>query len=529
MIEDIERGKEDIREYLVSARQNPKKRAHELVELLEDKTILDKLLGDEEISKDIKPKHNRKHSFYRAYIVYLFNNFIFDDDDVEIMLVAFNYHPDFEHETRAKYRRDLYARQVYELKHRKGWGDSVEDKDAGLRGEEARIMDELSEVLAELAVKEDGTLKLVEEVLATLELPDAKDEAGLPPEDDPATTGGEQDSRSKKTVQPDTPDPPSNPQGFRIHIGSLSIGPLININKKFRINASLSWVKNPFFFILLLIAIITVATVVGTSSFHPPASPESEFPSAEETSPPVEEIFPSEKEVVLVPGEKCPLKVAVLPVEAGNETLSFVSSDPNIVTVSRTGVLSACDNPETRGQPYEKVKITIQAESGATTTKTVVVNFAGVDPPRINKEIEAGFYIWHQIRLVGTREWSTTVDAEIGDIVEIQIQYRNISEGDQRNVQIRDVLPPSLRYVAGTTKLWNSNYNGAVNNEDTIATTGINIGHYDPNANAYIRFRAEVVESGLADGMNTLMNWAQAGVGDVTLQEASAVYVNKGE
>lgn len=169
MIEDVERDKAEIYDHLDSARRSPKKRVRELVELLEDKSVLTQKFGTLEISKNIKTERNRYSDFCKNYIIYVFNHFIFDEDDVEIMLVAFNYHPDFEYETRIKYRRDLFARQIYEPKHRRGWGNSVEDKSAGLREEETRIMKELSEVLAKLAFAQGGILDIVEEVLAEQE------------------------------------------------------------------------------------------------------------------------------------------------------------------------------------------------------------------------------------------------------------------------------------------------------------------------------------------------------------------------
>lgn len=169
LIKDVERGKVDIYDHLDSARRSPKKRAHELVELLEDESVLTQIFGTLEISKNIKAERNRYSYFCKKYIIYVFNHFIFDEDDVEIMLVAFNYHPNFEYETRIKYRRDLFARRIYEPKHRRGWGDSMADKSAGLREEETRIMKELSEVLAELAVTQGGTLNIVDDVLAEQE------------------------------------------------------------------------------------------------------------------------------------------------------------------------------------------------------------------------------------------------------------------------------------------------------------------------------------------------------------------------
>ena len=129
----------------------------------------------------------------------------------------------------------------------------------------------------------------------------------------------------------------------------------------------------------------------------------------------------------------------------------------------------------------------------------------------------------------GPGTWNTQVEANIGDEVEIQIQYRNISEDTQENVMIKNILPSNLEYVAGSTLLYNSKYDGASVDQDSVVTTGINIGNYAAGANAYIRFTAKVVDMDLADGSNTLVNWAQCGVGQITLQDYAAVVVKKTE
>ena len=87
-----------------------------------------------------------------------------------------------------------------------------------------------------------------------------------------------------------------------------------------------------------------------------------------------------------------------------------------------------------------------------------------------------------------------------------------------------------MEYIAGTTKLYNaSNPNGIINTNDTITTTGINIGGYAAGANAYIRFRAKVVDKSMACGTNKLVNWGQVGVGQTTLQDNAFVMVEKTE
>lgn len=491
-------------------------RLEELVELIEGQKAV-----------ECYPDMDQYHIFCQAYTIKLLQKYVISKDEREILLALYRLLEGYEDFETVKALHEHYAKKAFGYnKQIKVW----KDPDSSLSKKEAKIIEKLAERLIKVITdnsdsKKKGWLNLADTVVQELsrQFPD-----GLPKKYPLPHPSYQEQDYSKKKEQPDSTDPPLNPQGFRIHIGGISIGSLININKKAQVSTNFSWVKYSTCFILVVIVV-----VIWGGFFRPQTSPESEFPSVEATPSPVEEIFPTEKEIILVPGDERPLKVGVIfeedenaPLHFVNVPLNFVSSDPSIVTVSHTGVLKACEDPETRGRPYQTVDITIQAESGVTKIKTVVVNFAGIDTPKTSAEVEAGFYVWPQIRLAGTKEWSDTVNAEIGDIVEIQIQYRNIGESKQENVMVRDVMPKSLRYVEGTTKLWTAGASGMVLPE-TIATTGVNIGHFTSNSNAYIRFQAEVVEDGLACGHNTLKNWAQVGVSGVTLQNATAVYVNK--
>ncbi len=142
------------------------------------------------------------------------------------------------------------------------------------------------------------------------------------------------------------------------------------------------------------------------------------------------------------------------------------------------------------------------------------------------------FYTEVKARLADSEDktWYNTINAKVGDKVEFQIQYENKSNESHRNVMIRDVLPKSLKYVDDTTKIFNTKYpDGAQVVENTIATNGLNIGHYAAGANAYIRFTAEVIDNGLACGPNTLVNWAQGQAGaekQIILQDYATVSVH---
>lgn len=142
-----------------------------------------------------------------------------------------------------------------------------------------------------------------------------------------------------------------------------------------------------------------------------------------------------------------------------------------------------------------------------------------------------------KVRKLGDKTWKESINAEIGDQVEFQIEYNNASNKTQTNVMIRDVLPGNLEYVPDTTKIYNCNYpNWAILKPDgDIVTRGVNIGSYLGNddvrngGNAFIRFTAKVVDTNLTYGKNFIYNWGQATVGNSLIENPSTVIVQKSE
>ncbi len=138
------------------------------------------------------------------------------------------------------------------------------------------------------------------------------------------------------------------------------------------------------------------------------------------------------------------------------------------------------------------------------------------------------FSVETKVRLADGEDgtWQDAIEAKIGDKVEFQFQYLNTSEYNQAGVVVRDLLPSNLRYVEGSTIVYNGNHpNGVKGDTDDVINGGVNIGSYDANANAYIRITAEVVDDNLADGSNTLINWAQVRVGDTVIEDDARVCV----
>lgn len=247
---------------------------------------------------------------------------------------------------------------------------------------------------------------------------------------------------------------------------------------------------------------------------------------------PVAEILVSDQEIILKPGDIAQLPVAVLPLKAQNAPLSYISDNTNIVTVSNKGFVTAqgCD----QGVSFQTAEITIQAESGATATKCITVQneISSSNPSAIEiDDFKPDFTIEQKVRLAGTKEWKTNVNAEVGDKVEFQVEYKNIGKNQRHtDVMIKDVIADNLQYVPGSTILYNANHpNGAVYNEDTLTTTGVNIGNYQTNGNAFVRFTAIVVDKSLEYGSNTLVNWIKGTDENVALQDYATVMVQKAQ
>ncbi len=154
---------------------------------------------------------------------------------------------------------------------------------------------------------------------------------------------------------------------------------------------------------------------------------------------------------------------------------------------------------------------------------------------RVKAVFDAPYTVEKKVRKLGEKEWHESVDAEIGEKVEFQIEYNNTSTETQTNVMIRDILPGNLKYVANTTKLYNSNYpNWATLTPDgDIVTRGVNIGSYLGSAdgkgggNAFVRFTAEVVDTDLACGENFIYNWGQASYANTLTEDRAMVRTNK--
>lgn len=113
------------------------------------------------------------------------------------------------------------------------------------------------------------------------------------------------------------------------------------------------------------------------------------------------------------------------------------------------------------------------------------------------------------VRVAGQTSWVTTNEAKPDDTLEYQIAYKNTGNTTQKNVVIRDNLPPTLTYIAGSTYLKNDS--GTKNVADGVTKGGLNVGNYAPGAAAYVKFQVKVpANDKLACGVTEFRNVAVA-------------------
>ena len=155
--------------------------------------------------------------------------------------------------------------------------------------------------------------------------------------------------------------------------------------------------------------------------------------------------------------------------------------------------------------------------------------YAGVVTIDVKVHSSVAAKVSKQVRIKGTTTWSESVNAKVGDEVEYQIEYVNLLADQVKDVMIRDVLPTNVEYVADSTYLYNSNYqDGVLLKDNTLTTSGINIGDYNAKGNAYVRFTGKVVDKTMACGNNQLVNWASATInGSDVYKDDASVMVEK--
>lgn len=141
---------------------------------------------------------------------------------------------------------------------------------------------------------------------------------------------------------------------------------------------------------------------------------------------------------------------------------------------------------------------------------------------------QPNFLVEKQVRVAGSTSWSKSVEAKIGDTVEYQVQYKNTGTTTQNNVVLKDTMPSSIVYTAGSSVLKNNTYPAGTKVSDNIVTAGgINIGNYSSGSNAYMKLGAKVTDKGLVCGKNTLTNTVTAQTNNGSKSDSANVVVTK--
>lgn len=235
-------------------------------------------------------------------------------------------------------------------------------------------------------------------------------------------------------------------------------------------------------------------------------------------------IIPEDSEIVLVPNEIRELNVTILPSAAEDAELFFSSSDTEILMVnSKNGMMAAQDGLD--GEKEGTAKIYISAEG----FRPIPIQ------PTIDKEItikasksyssDDPFVVAQKIRPVGAKEWADNIYAQVGDELEIQIEYTNISMRCQEDVLVKYALPDSLEYVPHSIVQYNAFcLEGAKAMNDSLFEKDIYIGDYNTGANALIRFMVKVRNDD-SPNSDTIISHAECQVADLVFGDDITIIV----
>lgn len=145
------------------------------------------------------------------------------------------------------------------------------------------------------------------------------------------------------------------------------------------------------------------------------------------------------------------------------------------------------------------------------------------------KAVAADFTVQKTVRINGSTDktFKESVDVKPGDKVDYQIYFKNVGGTQLKDVVIKDTLPAGVNYVAGSSKLYNSD--GLKDIADGITDGGAVIGGYMPDGDAYLMFTAQVVANDklAVCGVNTLTNTAKATTSNDSKEDTAVVTVTK--
>jgi lipoprotein len=129
------------------------------------------------------------------------------------------------------------------------------------------------------------------------------------------------------------------------------------------------------------------------------------------------------------------------------------------------------------------------------------------------------------------KKFEKRMNAEIGEEIEIQVHYKNLSEVRVENVFVKFELPSDdLEYVDQSALLYRSdNQDGLKVENNTLFDDGINIGNYAPRGDGYIRFRCKVKGDGEKEYRGNLKVSATSFDGIYLQSDWAGIYVRNAQ
>lgn len=157
------------------------------------------------------------------------------------------------------------------------------------------------------------------------------------------------------------------------------------------------------------------------------------------------------------------------------------------------------------------------------------MQYAGYLSFNVTPQFATNFNVTKQVRKDGTDGWHKSVKVNNGDTVDYLLGYQNTSGEEQDNVWFQDTLPKGISYIPGSTQLTNAaNTTPLTLSNNLTKSTGVNVGNYADNANAYVAFKAKVHDDSLVCGTKTYTNKVRVTVDNNQYKEATAdVVVSK--
>ncbi|MEV7828372.1 hypothetical protein [Microbacterium enclense] len=186
---------------------------------------------------------------------------------------------------------------------------------------------------------------------------------------------------------------------------------------------------------------------------------------------------------LVLPGPTDQVAVRYVPGSATIHTGGAVNGEPlnDEALLSPDGALLGCDSLDGRLPPGDIC-------AGYVTFRFVI------DQPDFEVSVTA--------RKSGTHDqFTSSPSATTGDKLDVLVEYINSGTTRQSDVTL-DVsnLPSILTYVNGSSKLLNATTDGELHSvADDVASSGYNLGTYEPNANAFVLFEAVVNGSDAAN------------------------------